>query len=188
MRIVGGKWRRRRIETPNDRTIRPTSDRVREALFNILEHRQLGEDGGSALLDARVLDAFAGTGALGLEALSRGARHVTFMDNGLDALRVTRRNIAALDATAATEVIQADCAAPPPTKRGCSLVFLDPPYGTDLAAPALAALARRGWIARDAVCCVELDARDDFACPERFELLDERRYGRTKIVILHAPG
>jgi len=188
MRIVGGKWRGRRIETPKDRTIRPSSDRVREALFNILDHRRLREDGESALLDARVLDAFAGTGALGLEALSRGARHVTFMDNGIDALRVIQRNIAALDAAAETDVVQTDCTTPPPTKRGCSLVFLDPPYGADQAAPALAALARRGWIARGAVCCVELDARDDFACPGRFELLDERRYGRTRIVILRAAG
>lgn len=188
MRIVGGKWRGRRLDAPKDRAIRPTRDRVREALFNILEHRRFGDDGGSAIRDARVLDGFAGTGALGLEALSRGARHATFMETAPDAVRVIRRNIAALDAGGDSEVLQADCLSPPPTKRPCTLVLLDPPYGAALAEPALAALARRGWIARGAVCCIELDARDAFAAPAGFELADDRRYGATRIVILRRTG
>jgi 16S rRNA (guanine966-N2)-methyltransferase len=184
MRIVGGKWRGRRLDAPKDRAVRPTRDRVREALFNILDHGRFGDDEGSILIDARVLDGFAGTGALGLEALSRGARHVTFMDNAPDAVRVIRRNTATLGADESSDILQADCLTPPPTKRGCALVFLDPPYRANLAEPALVALARRGWIARGAVCCVELDARETFACPEGFAVDDERRYGATKVVIL----
>lgn len=188
MRIVGGKWRGRRLASPVDRAVRPTRDRVRQALFNILEHGRFADDGGSVLIDARVLDAFAGTGALGLEALSRGARHATFIDDARDAVRVIRRNVDALGAGAASDVLLADCLAPPPTKRGCTLAFLDPPYGAAVAEPALAALARRGWIARGAVCCIELDARDGFACPDGFAILDERRYGATRVVILCRDG
>ena len=88
----------------------------------------------------------------------------------------------------AAEVLQADCLTPPPTKRSCTLVFLDPPYSADLAAPALVVLARRGWVARGAVCCVELDARNNFSCPEGFTVADERRYGVTRIVILRRAG
>jgi len=188
MRIVGGKWRGRRLDAPKDRAVRPTRDRVREALFNILEHRRLAAEGEPALPDARVLDAFAGTGALGLEALSRGARHVTFMDNASDAVRVIRRNVAALGASEATDILQADCLSPPATKRSCTLTFLDPPYRAALAEPALVALARRGWIAAGGICCVELDARDGFACPDGFEEIDTRRYGTTRIVILRRAG
>jgi 16S rRNA (guanine966-N2)-methyltransferase len=184
MRIVGGKWRGRRLETPKDRAVRPTRDRVREAMFNILEHRRFADTDESFLLDTRVLDGFAGTGALGLEALSRGARHVTFMDTAPDAVRVIRRNAGKFGAGGVAEILQADCLSPPPTKRSCGLVFLDPPYGDALAEPALSALSRRGWIACGAICCVELDARDSFACPEGFEWIDDRRYGATRMVIL----
>lgn len=190
MRIVAGKHRGRAIAAPEDDSVRPTSDRVRENLFNILVHGRLSADSTQPLVDARVLDAFAGSGALGLEALSRGAQHAVFLDSDLSALECLRRNVAKLHEEARATLVQADACRPPlpskvrgnPAPRG--LVFLDPPYRSGLAAPALAALARAGWLAPGAIVVVELDGADAFVVPEGFALEDERQYGRTKLVFL----
>ena len=186
MRIVGGKWRGRRLTAPEGRAVRPTSDRLREALLNILEHREFQAGGGSPLPGARVLDGFAGTGALGLEALSRGAKHATFIEKDRVAQRTLEANIAACDAAGLATILRADCRAPPRTTAACDLVFLDPPYGEDQTGPALTALANAGWLAEDALCSVELSAREDFTAPAGFTILDERRYGAARIVILRA--
>lgn len=190
MRIVAGKHRGRVIAAPEDDSLRPTSDRVRENLFNILAHGKPSTGGTSPLSDARVLDAFAGSGTLGLEALSRGAQHAVFLDTDLSALECLRRNLAKLHEEARATLVQADaCQPPPPSKvRGNpaprSLVFLDPPYRSGLAAPALAALARAGWLAPGAIVVVELDGKESFSAPEGFTLEDERQYGRTKLAFL----
>jgi len=186
MRIIGGKWRGRRLAAPDGHAVRPTGDRVREALFNILEHGGFRPGGGSPLPGARVLDGFAGTGALGLEALSRGADHATFIEKDRVAQRALEANIAGCGAADQATVLRADCRTPPRATAACSLIFLDPPYGEGQAAPALTALADAGWLAEDALCSVELGAKDDFTAPARFTSLDERRYGAARIVILQA--
>jgi len=178
MRIVGGKYRGRNITALPGRDIRPTADRVREAIFNILEH---GEDYAGPV-GARVLDAFAGTGALGLEALSRGASSVTFMDTGTKPSQV---NIDALDAGTGSNLIRADCLSPPRATEQCDLIFLDPPYNKGLSAPALEALAAAGWIAVDASCVIELAAQEEFQPPAGFAVMEERRYGAARVVFLN---
>jgi 16S rRNA (guanine966-N2)-methyltransferase len=183
MRIVGGRFRGRVLAAPPGRDIRPTADRVRESVFNILEHGKAHArpGGGSRLVGARVLDGFAGTGALGLEALSRGASAVTFMDCDTVACRA---NIDALDAGTDTGLIRADCLSPPPAAQPCDLILLDPPYGQGMAAPALRALAAAGWIAEDAIGVVELAAKEAFDPPGGFAITEERRYGAARVVLL----
>ena len=185
MRIVGGKYRGRRIEAPPGQDVRPTSDRAREALFNILIHGHLSADGTSPLPGARVLDAFAGSGALGLEALSRGAGHALFIESDAKACAAIRANAKALGETVNATVISGDATKPPPCPGApCSIVFLDPPYGRDLAAAALAALAARGWIANGAVCIVELAINDGITLPLGFTLIDDRRYGKARLLVV----
>jgi len=177
IRIIGGKHRGRGIETPQGQTTRPTSNRARESLFNILAHASWRDDGTSPLVGARVLDAFAGSGALGLEALSRGAAHATFLDNDATAIKLVGENVRKLgEAAAATR--------PPPSREGCDLAFLDPPYRSDMAGSALVALTGNGWLNPEAIVTVELAATEDLAVPAGFEAIDERRYGAAKIVIL----
>jgi len=184
LKIVGGKHRGRMLATPEGLATRPTANRAREALFNILMHANWRDDGTSPLVDARVLDAFAGSGALGLEALSRGAAHATFLDIDATAIRLIGENLRKLGETAAAKVVRADVMRPPPAREGCDLVFLDPPYRSGQAAPALAALAEAGWLAPEAVVTVELAHNEDLLAPKGFEAIDERRYGAAKIVIL----
>jgi len=185
MRIVGGKHRGRRIEAPPGLEVRPTSDRAREALFNILIHGHLSADGTSPLPGARVLDAFAGSGALGLEALSRGAAHALFLESDSKACASIRANAKTLGETANVTVVPGDATKPPPCPGApCGIAFLDPPYGRDLAAPALAALAARGWIADGAVCIIELAIGDGLTLPHDFALLDDRRYGKARLSLL----
>lgn len=176
MRIVAGSHRGRPLATPAGLDVRPTADRVREAVFNVLVH-------GSAdrVAEARVLDAFAGTGAMGLEALSRGAAHATFIDTDT---APARANVAALGEGGRATIVAADCLHPPSADALCDLVFLDPPYRGGLAAPALEALAGSGWIDNGAVCVVELAAREGFEAPDGFAITDERRYGAARIVFL----
>jgi 16S rRNA (guanine966-N2)-methyltransferase len=188
LKVVGGRHRGRSIATPEGDKTRPTSSRARESLFNILMHAQWGDDGTSPLIDARVLDAFAGSGALGIEALSRGAAHATFLDNDATAIRLIGENLRKLGETDAAKVIRADATRPPPSREACDLVFLDPPYRSGQAGPALAALADAGWLKPGAVATVELANTEDLMPPPGFETIDERRYGAAKIVILrHTP-
>ena len=184
IKIIGGKHRGRSIATPEGSTTRPTSNRARESLFNILAHATWRPDGTSPLIESRVLDAFAGSGALGLEALSRGARHATFLDNDATAIKLIGENVRKIGETAAAKVVRADATRPPPAREPCDLVFLDPPYRSGLASPALSALADAGWLAAGSIATVELANSEDLIPPPGFEPLDERRYGAAKIVIL----
>ena len=184
LRIIGGRHRGRTIATPEGTGTRPTSNRAREALFNILAHADWREDGTSPLVDARVLDAFAGSGALGIEALSRGAAHVAFLDSDAAAIKLIGENLRKLGETAAAKVVRADAARPPPAREACDLVFLDPPYRSGLAGSALPALAAAGWLELGAIATVELAHTEDLLPPPGFETLDERRYGAAKIMIL----
>jgi 16S rRNA (guanine966-N2)-methyltransferase len=183
MRIVGGSHRGRPLLAPPGEAVRPTSDRAREALFNILSHGNFAGDGIS-FADAAVLDAFAGTGALGLEALSRGAGEAVFIENDRDALVALRRNIAVLGETGRTRVVAGDATRPPRALVACAAAFLDPPYKSGLGVAALTALAGAGWFTADALTVIEIGAREAFAAPGGFEFLDERVYGAARLVFL----
>ena len=187
IRIIGGKHRGRMLETPPGDATRPTSNRARESLFNVLMHarwRDSEEDGGtSPLIDARVLDAYAGSGALGLEALSRGAAHATFLDNDAAAVKAIGENLRKLGETGAAKVVRADATRPPPSRDACDLVLLDPPYRSGQAPAAMKALAEAGWMTTGCIVTVECAHNEDLPPPPGFAAIDERRYGAAKIVI-----
>ena len=181
MRIVGGRLRGRALAAPKSNAVRPTADRLREALFNILVHAY-----DDPVTDARVLDLFAGTGALALEALSRGAAFALFVDDGAEARALLRENVAALGLGGVTRIFRRDA-----TKLGpahpiepFALVFLDPPYGQGLAEKALTAAHAGGWLTADALIVVEEAAKSGFAAPEGFDELERRAYDDTMLVIL----
>ncbi len=184
MRIIAGRHRGRRLAAPPGRTVRPTSDRARGALFDILVHGRHLAAGGPRLAGALVLDVFAGTGALGLEALSRGAAHAIFMERDRTALAALRANIETCREENRTTVLRVDALRPPPADRSCAIAFLDPPYGGGLAAPALVTLAARGWLAAGAICAVEVGAAERLEPPPGFAPLDERRHGAARLVLL----
>jgi 16S rRNA (guanine966-N2)-methyltransferase len=182
MRIVGGRHRGRRLLAPPGEAVRPTSDRAREALFDILSHGDFAA-AGVPFADNAVLDAFAGTGAYGLEALSRGAAEAVFIERDRDALAILRRNVEALGEGTHARIFPADATRPPRADRRCAVAFLDPPYKSGLAAPALAALDAAGWLAADALAVVEVAAREGFASPAGYTLVDERVYGAARLVL-----
>ncbi len=184
MRIVAGRHRGRRLAAPPGRGVRPTADRVREALFDVLAHNAYGPGGAALPAGARVIDAFAGTGALGFEALSRGAAHVTFIENDAGALRCLRRNAATLDEADAVTILARDATQPGPADAACTLAFLDAPYRSGLAAPALAGLVSMEWLGDRALAVVELATEEDFAPPQGFADIDERHYGDTRLLFL----
>ena len=186
MRIVAGSHRGRRLKTPAGDALRPTRDRIREALFNLLAHNKWRD--APLPEGAAVIDGFAGTGALGLEALSRGAAHVVFLENDREALNLLRENVALFDAADRITILNCDATRPGRARRACELALLDPPYGGGLAEPALEALARGGWLAVGALAAVELAAKEPFTPPPGCEPLDERRYGATRLVFLRWPG
>ncbi len=177
MRIIAGKWRGRVLVAPAGEVTRPTAERVRQALFDRIMHAPWG---GRGLIEgARVLDVFAGTGALGLEALSRGAAHATFMEQDRAALAALRANIASCGAEAT--VLAGDARQPPPGE-GCTIVFLDPPYGQDLVHPTVQALVSAGWIVPGALLIAEATATDR---PPRQEVLSSFIHGAARVDIWH---
>ena len=180
MRIVAGRHRGARLRAPVGRDIRPTADRTREALFNLLANGRHGRP----LAGQVVIDACAGTGALGLEAVSRGAGQVLFLDNDRHALEVIRANIAHLGVDDVCQVLAVDVTRPGPPPRPGNILLLDPPYASDLGGPAISALAQAGWLADAALVVVETAAKADFAPPVDFTVLDERRYGAAKLIFL----
>lgn len=187
MRIIGGTRRGLRLAEVGSGDaaahLRPTSDRVREAVFNLLMNGPYG----NPVEGARVLDLFAGTGALGLEALSRGAARVAFVDDGTTARALLRANIEKMQAMGVTDVWRRDATTMGPNRGpGYSLVFLDPPYGKGLGERALASLAEGQWLAPGALIVWEEGAPP--VPPEGFTLLDQRRYGDTTVTLLRAPA
>ncbi len=186
MRIVGGSLRGRPLAAPEGDVVRPTADRTREALFNILSHGKLVErlGGASPLPGAAVLDAFAGTGALGLEALSRGAKQIYFIERYAPALTVLRQNIKKLGVAEQCQVFDRDALVPPAPPEPCQIVFMDPPYNQNLAAPALTALKSKGWLAEDALISLEVMKSEVVTLPEGFTTLDDRTYGKARLIIL----
>ncbi len=178
MRIVAGAWRGRALLAPAGQATRPTADRVRQAIFDMLLHAPWG--GRDLLEGTRVLDAFAGTGAFGLEALSRGAAHATFIEQDRAALEALRANVAACRAADRVAVLGVDVLTAP-AGEPCDLVFLDPPYGHDLVPRAIDRLRAMGWIAPDALVVVET-GRDEVV-PELGELLADRAHGAARVIV-----
>ncbi|GAB4540900.1 MAG: 16S rRNA (guanine(966)-N(2))-methyltransferase RsmD [Roseibium sp.] len=185
MRIVAGRFRGAALAAPKSQGTRPTSDRLRETVFNILAH---GLD--AELEGARVLDLFAGTGALGFEAISRGARHCTFIEEGTEARGVIRRNMETLGLNGAAKIFRRDA-----TRLGAAgtiepfdLVFADPPYDKGLGEKALASAAAGGWLKPGAVCVLEERASADVEVPAGFGLLDRRVAGDSQVIFLKYAG
>jgi 16S rRNA (guanine966-N2)-methyltransferase len=183
MRVVGGRLRGRLLATPQSHAIRPTADRLRETLFNILAHAY-----GDPVTGARVLDLFAGTGALGIEAVSRGAAFALFVDDGTEARALLRQNVETLGLGGVTRIFRRDA-----TQLGeayplepFSLVFLDPPYGKGLAEKALASARAGGWLAPGALAVVEEAVTSKFSAPEGFEELERRAHGDSELIFLRA--
>lgn len=181
MRIVAGRFKGTALAAPKSQATRPTSDRLRETIFNILAHGLAFEVG-----NARVLDLFAGTGALGFEAVSRGARHCTFIEEGTEARGVIRRNMETLGLNGTAKIFRRDA-----TRLGSAgniepfdLVFADPPYGKELGEAALASAASGGWLKAGALCVLEERASAAISVPEKFTELDRREAGDSQVVFL----
>jgi 16S rRNA (guanine966-N2)-methyltransferase len=181
MRIVAGRFRGKQLVTPEGQDTRPTSDRARQAIFNILEHAAFAPE----LEDARVIDLFAGSGALGLEALSRGGGFCLFVETGEEARGTIRDNIEALGLFGATRIHRRDATdlGPRPASTGTAfdLAFLDPPYGKGLVERCLTSLAADKWLAPDALCVVERGSDEAPLAVEGFEIIDERTYGAARV-------
>jgi len=183
MRVVGGRLKGRNIASPSSRDIRPTADRLRESLFNILIHAY-----DDPIAEARVLDLFAGTGALGIEAVSRGAKFALFIDNGTEARALLRNNVEALGLGGVTKVYRRDATSLGPAHpvEPFSLVFLDPPYAKGLADKALVSLRDGGWLTQGAIVVVEEAKAAAFAAPAGFEEVERRTYDDTEFVFLRS--
>lgn len=178
MRIVGGEFRGRSLAAPESQAIRPTSDRVRESLFNILSHAE-----GVDLQDARVLDLFAGTGALGIEALSRGAKFCLFVDDGAEARGLIRDNMEAFALNGRSRIFRRDATGlgPSGTMGAFDIVFADPPYRKGLGEKALQSAAQGGWLRPGTAIILEEAADAHVELGEGFQLFDTRTYGETVI-------
>jgi 16S rRNA (guanine966-N2)-methyltransferase len=179
MRIVSGTFKGQKINTPTGFDVRPTTDRIREAVFNILEHG-IEE---FTLSDIRAIDLFAGTGALGLEALSRGARFTLFVEENARTRGLIRGNVETLGATGKSKIFRRDA-----TNLGeigriepFGLALLDPPYGKGLGEKGLSALHKGGWLHKDAIIVMEEEKKSEIDLPQSFEEIMTRIYGNTKI-------
>lgn len=181
MRVTGGTLGGRALAAPSDNRVRPTSDKVRQAVFNMLAHN----DWGVGLDGARVADLFAGTGAMGIEAISRGGSFCLFVDDAAESRALIRTNVEALGLTGVTKIWRRDATdlGAPGAGGPFDYVFLDPPYRKNLLAPAIASLREGGWLAKDAVLIAEC-AEDERVQAEGFDILDERVYGETRVMIL----
>lgn len=182
MRIVGGRLKGKNLHSPKDNAVRPTSDRVRESLFNILSH---GLDDFS-FEDAYICDLFAGTGALGIEALSRGARWALFVDNSSASRGLIRDNTMALGLNGISKISRQDATdIGPMSKRNFQfdLVFADPPYDKGLGEKALFSLHRHGWLKIGSVIILEETKRANIKLADSFVVIDTRNYGDTQIII-----
>ena len=181
MRVVGGKLRSRPLAGPKSDAVRPTTDRLREALFNILAHSY-----GDPVTGARVLDLFAGTGALGIEAISRGADYALFVDEGVEARALLRDNVESLGLGGVTRIFRRDATrlGPALPLEPFSLAFLDPPYGKALAEKSLTSTRDGGWLIPEALVVVEEAADAAFKAPDGFIELERRRYDDTEFIFL----
>ncbi len=174
VRIIGGTHRSRKIKLPENKDVRPTANRSREAIFNMLTHAR---NGMSVLFGARILDVFCGTGALGLESISRGAESATFIDIRTD---LVTENIANLEEESRCAVLAANALELPHAPHKFDVIFLDPPYNEGLITPTLKNLIKNGWVEDRAVIVVESSTTEDYDVPANLEKFDERVYGLSR--------
>lgn len=181
MRIVAGKFRGKQLDTPRSDDIRPTADRVREAVFSIIGSRI-----GPHLDGLYVLDLFAGTGAMGLEAISRGAAHCVFVDTGIEARGLIRGHIESFGLGGQTKLLKRDATDLGPIERlrPADLVFCDPPYGKGFGEMAIASAIKGGWVAENALILIEEDKNAVVEAPQGTEIVDRRDYGGTAVTFL----
>ena len=180
MRIISGKHKNRRIEAPEGKEVRPTTSRIREAIFNILAHGQYGE---KRVLQGRVADIFCGSGAMGLEALSRGAAHVSFIDKNRISLEAAEFNVEQFGEAENCQIIRADSSQLPPAPKPYDLLILDPPYHSGLGVKSLKTALLGGWLHDDSVVVLELSRKEEVEVPEGIAIIDVRDYGNTHIVL-----
>lgn len=188
MRIVSGDLRGRKLQAPSGKELRPTSDRARESIFNILSYGEPAVD----LEGVSIVDVFAGTGALGLEALSRGAAHASFIDVHRTSLKYVGDNAAQLGVWKKITLLKFDARklAPPPraAKAPCTVAFLDAPYNLDLTIPALQGLINKGWVKAGSICVVEMEQENVLEPPRGYRLIEDRNYGAAQIYFLEVLG
>ncbi len=178
-RIIAGRFKGRRLTVPKGRDVRPTTDRMRERLFSMLAHGRYPPLDG-----ARVADFFAGTGALGLEAMSRGAVHAVFIEQARPSLTSLRDNIRTLGVENETDVLAVSATKLPAAKNTVDFIFMDPPYRQGLVAPALASIQANGWLADDSIIVCELASDEPFDIPHTLHVMDERQQGQQRLLIL----
>ena len=179
-RIIAGKYRGRKLSVADGRAIRPTTDKMRERIFSMLEHPRYPD-----LNKARVADLFAGTGALGLEALSRGASHVTFVEKSPASIKNLEGNITTLAVQDDVSILKVSARNLPITKVPYDFIFMDPPYRTGLVEPTLKSISSSNWLTDNAVIIVELATDDEITLPEKLHLIDERRQGQQRVIFLN---
>ena len=178
-RIIAGSFRGRRLTVPDGTAIRPTTDRMRERVFSMLMHRRYPDMHG-----ARVADLFAGTGVLGLEALSRGALHTTFVENSSSSIRCINANIATLGVSGEANILRISATALPDAAEPYDFIFIDPPYNKGLVEPTLDCLLSSNWIADGGVIICELGTSDELTLPGALEMIDERKQGAQRVLFL----
>ena len=185
-RIISGIYKGRKIALPKGLMIRPTSERLREAMFNIIFHNQWFQANKYSLKGLNVLDAFAGSGALGLEALSRGANEVVFLETDKIVKNILISNIKSINENARVSVFSRDATNPglPPKNKTFSLLFIDPPYYSGLAIKSINAILSSGWLSNNSIVAVEIDSKEEWKIPNQFELLIDRNYGRSRLIFI----
>lgn len=178
-RIIAGRFKGRRLTVPAGRDVRPTTDRMRERLFSMLAHGRY-----PPLEGARVADLFAGTGALGLEALSRGAAHAVFIEQARPSLKTLRDNIGTLGVENETDVLAVSATNLPTAKSPADFIFMDPPYRQGLVVPALSSLQANGWLSDSSVIICELASDEPLDVPHDLQVIDDRQQGQQRLLIL----
>ena len=188
MKVICGEFIGRKLFSPKGITLRPTSEKIRAAIFDIILH-SIGEP---KIAGAKVLDLFCGTGAMGIEALSRGAAHATFVDINSKALKLVTKSLKSFGIIQRSSIFRMDCRLlpyPNPSGlNGMGLVFIDAPYGEKLTFPTLARLSESGWLASDCKVVVEVSQKENFSLPKDYSILDNRAYGKTRILFLGYKG
>jgi len=179
MRIIAGKHRGRKLEAPEGKSVRPTTDRMRERVFSMLQHHRY-----PALLGAKVADLYAGTGALGLEALSRGAAHATFVEKTQSTFSCLKRNMESLKEDDNVSLMKISARALPFANEPYDIIFMDPPYHKDMVEPTLHCLLERGWLADGGLVIAELAIDDALTIPDALTIVDDRKQGRQRMLFM----
>lgn len=185
MRIVAGKFRGKKLITPTTDLVRPTSDKARQAIFNMLQHGKVAREAEFSFHGAHILDGFCGTGAFGVEALSHGVAHVTFVDLARSSLKVAQQNVAAIKCQESAQFVHSAVAKISEADQAMDLIFLDPPYEQNLLEPAIAALLEKGWARSGTIWLLERHKKENLKLPQSLKLMDERDFGiaRTAFAI-----